>query len=104
MFPDIGVIRRTLEGEIQRGLDAAFGRLLYEAFEITERPEGGVYGFMAALFRPYRPGAPGVLAACAGRIEGTGGVAMQLGINPNTLRARMKKLGIAYGRDSQNRS
>jgi len=34
------------------------------------------------------------LAACGGRINGTKGAAAVLGINPNTLRSRMKKLGI----------
>lgn len=35
-----------------------------------------------------------------GRIQGAGGAAELLGIEPNTLRARMKKLGIPYGRNS----
>lgn len=35
---------------------------------------------------------------CHGRIEGSAGVADLLKIKPNTLRARMKKLGIGYGR------
>lgn len=33
-----------------------------------------------------------------GRIQGTGGAANLLGIQANTLRARMRKLGIRYGR------
>ncbi len=33
-----------------------------------------------------------------GRINGAGGAAEILGINPNTLRNRMKKLGISFGR------
>jgi transcriptional regulator with GAF, ATPase, and Fis domain len=35
---------------------------------------------------------------CGGQIEGDAGVARLLGIKPNTLRARMRKLGIAFGR------
>jgi transcriptional regulator with GAF, ATPase, and Fis domain len=35
---------------------------------------------------------------CGGQIEGDAGVARLLGINPNTLRARMRKLGIEFGR------
>jgi transcriptional regulator with GAF, ATPase, and Fis domain len=31
-----------------------------------------------------------------GRIEGPRGAAAQLGINPHTLRSRMRKLGIAW--------
>jgi transcriptional regulator with GAF, ATPase, and Fis domain len=38
------------------------------------------------------------LAATRGRIEGRGGVADLLGINPHTLRARMRKLGIDWSR------
>ena len=38
------------------------------------------------------------LAATSGRIEGPHGAARVLGINPHTLRARMRKLGIEWGR------
>ncbi len=38
------------------------------------------------------------LRACHGRIEGKGGTADRLDINPHTLRARMRKLGIAWKR------
>jgi len=33
-----------------------------------------------------------------GRIEGKGGAAELLDINPHTLRSRMKKLGVNWGR------
>lgn len=33
-----------------------------------------------------------------GRVHGEGGAADVLGLNPSTLRARMKKLGIPFGR------
>jgi hypothetical protein len=33
-----------------------------------------------------------------GRVEGQGGAAELLGVNPGTLRHRMRKLGIAFGR------
>lgn len=36
------------------------------------------------------------LAITRGKIEGPGGTASLLGINPHTLRARMRKLGIAW--------
>ncbi|MRR18107.1 MAG: sigma-54-dependent Fis family transcriptional regulator [Deltaproteobacteria bacterium] len=39
-----------------------------------------------------------VLASAGGRISGKGGAADLLGINPNTLRHRMRKLGIRFGR------
>ena len=38
------------------------------------------------------------LKLAKGKIQGPGGVAKILSINPNTLRKRMRKLGINYGR------
>jgi transcriptional regulator with GAF, ATPase, and Fis domain len=38
------------------------------------------------------------LAATAGRVHGSDGAAALLGINPSTLRSRMKKLGITKQR------
>jgi transcriptional regulator with GAF, ATPase, and Fis domain len=38
----------------------------------------------------------GALAKCWGRVEGPHGAARLLGINPHTLRARMRKLGIDW--------
>jgi formate hydrogenlyase transcriptional activator len=42
-----------------------------------------------------------VLAMAKGRVNGPGGAAELLGVNPSTLRHRMKKLGIRYGRVGQ---
>ncbi len=39
-----------------------------------------------------------VLEKTGGKVEGPGGAAMLLKVHPSTLRGRMKKLGIAYGR------
>jgi transcriptional regulator with GAF, ATPase, and Fis domain len=39
-----------------------------------------------------------VLQGCGGKVNGPGGAAAVLGIHPNTLRNRMQKLGIAFGR------
>jgi len=39
-----------------------------------------------------------VLRKTSGKIHGTGGAAALLGINANTLRNRMNKLGIEYGK------
>ena len=39
-----------------------------------------------------------VLARTGGRIEGRGGAADVLGVNPHTLRARMRKLGVDWSR------
>jgi transcriptional regulator with GAF, ATPase, and Fis domain len=38
------------------------------------------------------------LVACQGRIDGPFGAARKLAINPHTLRARMRKLGIDWRR------
>jgi transcriptional regulator with GAF, ATPase, and Fis domain len=38
------------------------------------------------------------LARAHGRIEGPFGAALALGVNPHTLRARMRKLGIDWRR------
>jgi transcriptional regulator with GAF, ATPase, and Fis domain len=38
------------------------------------------------------------LKAAGGRVEGEGGAAALLNINPSTLRAKMRKLGIVFGR------
>jgi DNA-binding NtrC family response regulator len=44
-----------------------------------------------------------VLELTNGRVHGSEGTAHLLGINPSTLRKRMTKLGIDYGRRYQNR-
>jgi transcriptional regulator with GAF, ATPase, and Fis domain len=76
-------------------------------------------GVSSASARPVRTGPPAVprpdapfatldeaaamhieaaLAKTSGRIEGSGGAAKLLGINPHTLRARMRKLGVEWKR------
>jgi DNA-binding NtrC family response regulator len=40
-----------------------------------------------------------VLEMTGGKVEGKNGAAKLLGINPNTLRNRMTKLGIQFGRN-----
>ena len=42
-----------------------------------------------------------VLRLTKGKIHGSGGAAELLGINPNTLRGRMRKLGVLYGRKTK---
>ena len=43
-----------------------------------------------------------VLSMTKGKVNGPDGAAFFLGINPSTLRNRMKKLGIDYGRKSKS--
>jgi DNA-binding NtrC family response regulator len=45
-----------------------------------------------------------VLARTKGKVNGPDGAAAVLGINPSTLRNRMKKLGIDYGMKSKTRT
>lgn len=45
-----------------------------------------------------------VLRACNGKIYGPGGAGEKLGVNPSTLRKRMDKLNIAYGRKKNKES
>ena len=42
-----------------------------------------------------------VLKITKGRVEGEKGAAELLGINPGTLRGRMRKLGISFGRNNK---
>jgi len=42
-----------------------------------------------------------VLTQTQGKVEGAGGAADLLGVHPSTLRARMRKLGISFGRKSK---
>lgn len=44
-----------------------------------------------------------VLAACDGQIAGSGGAAEVLGVHPNTLRSRLKKLGITARKEASSR-
>ncbi|HEY2775221.1 MAG TPA: sigma-54 dependent transcriptional regulator [Candidatus Binatia bacterium] len=52
----------------------------------------------SALDEAMRKHIESALATCRGRIEGRGGAAELLDINPHTLRARMRKLGIDWSR------
>lgn len=45
-----------------------------------------------------------VLSKTNGKVEGAGGAAELLGLHPSTLRARMRKLGISYGRKASGRN
>jgi len=42
-----------------------------------------------------------VLNTAGGKVEGKGGAAERLGVNPRTLRNRMKKLGIPFRRKTK---
>lgn len=84
---------RELQNVIERALIHSQGDTLtlvdrqLESSSIV--PEGG-----ATLKAVERAHIEHVLQSCQGRINGFGNAAEQLGLHPNTLRFRMKKLGI----------
>ena len=93
---------RELENLVERELILSKGRPL--AFEELSASREGA--------GPMVPGEPlrldavvaghirRVLALCQGRVGGPGGAGELLGVHPNTLRHRMKRLGVPYGRKS----
>jgi len=81
----------------------------HEDKSLTRRRGGSVQGQLRRAEEPARDAVPTLdqvmtehilqaLRRCGGRIHGPGGTAEMLGVNPNTLRKRMDKLGIPYGR------
>jgi transcriptional regulator with GAF, ATPase, and Fis domain len=66
-----------------------------------ERKAGGR---MATLEEVEKAHIRAVLEACDGKISGAGGAAEVLGLHPNTLRSRLKKLGLAAGRRGRSAS
>jgi transcriptional regulator with GAF, ATPase, and Fis domain len=99
---------RELENVVERELILSRGETL--TFEnINPRPSGNpspghtisennVLGLDEFFVRHVKR----VLAMCNGKINGPGGAAELLKIQPNTLRNRMKKLGIPYGMKKRN--
>ena len=97
---------RELENVLERAMVLSPGKAL--RLDDPLRAPGGVWG-TAAEPRPGSPGAPAsdhsfdgvarehvraVLERCAWRINGPGGAAEVLAVHPNTLRSRMKRLGL----------
>lgn len=65
-----------------------------ETQPVTEVNDGGPLNLDEAMAQQISK----ILRMTKGKIHGPGGAAELLGINPNTLRGRMSKLGIVYGR------
>ncbi|MBL0714492.1 MAG: sigma 54-interacting transcriptional regulator [Desulfosarcina sp.] len=95
---------RELENTVERALiQHRQGPLVFQRFETTPQRREELIAFE-------QPGAPQrldevvtghiqrVLALSGGRINGPRGAAALLDVHPNTLRHRMNKLGITYGR------
>ena len=82
---------RELENLVHRAVIVSQGREL-----LLDLPHGETYGNNdpGSLEEVERRHIRDVLEACSWRIEGKGGAADFLQMNPSTLRSRMKKLGI----------
>lgn len=94
---------RELQNVVERELILRQGRMLLftelgqgaaGAGPVAE--SGGVETLDAAQTRAIRE----ALAVARGRVEGREGAAALLAVHPSTLRARMRKLGIVFGRQS----
>ena len=97
---------RELENMVERALILNQGRhLTFNDFEIPFRSKGrtpetdDTGGFMT-FDRLASRHITRALSLTNGRVEGKHGAAALLGLNPGTLRKRMKKLGIPYGRQA----
>jgi transcriptional regulator with GAF, ATPase, and Fis domain len=88
---------RELENVIERALIGSNGDTLAldDEFRADDRETGVAEKTLLAVQRHY---IEQVLKDCHGRINGTGNAAERLGIHPNTLRFRLKKLGVARTR------
>ena len=83
---------RELENVIERALIHSTGDTLTLLDPPAERDTNGAKG--DSLVSVERAHIEGVLRDCGWRINGLGNAAERLGLHPNTLRFRMKKLGI----------
>jgi transcriptional regulator with GAF, ATPase, and Fis domain len=103
---------RELENLIERALIQSRGDMLsFETLSAPQVPVGRevthASGSDFALLSLDKINAQHIrqaLEVAGGKINGPGGAAQILGLHPNTLRARMNKLGIPYGRKSWQHS
>ena len=96
---------RELQNVVERGLILSQGRPLEFPALGVGLPSGSVQaGGVSAGFSDLDTVVSGhirrALRRALGRVEGAGGAADLLGVNPSTLRARMRKLGIPFGRSA----
>lgn len=96
---------RELENVVEREMILnRLGPLAFEALERPEAPEALPYPKAGRLNDAMAGHIRQALESAGGRIHGSGGAADLLGINPSTLRSRMKKLGIPFGRHPAHRN
>ncbi len=90
---------RELVNALERATILARGSHLHVAVEVGEAPPPPAVeeAPLATLEEVERAHIDRVVRACGGRIHGAGGAAELLGLNPSTLRSRMKRLGLDPG-------
>jgi chemotaxis protein methyltransferase CheR len=101
---------RELQNVAERAVLVSTGGVLRLAEPLTETPsELATFPRTPGAMRPRptldeleRDYISEVLEDCGGRIAGAGGAAEVLGLHPNTLRSRMKKLGVAASRTTRD--
>ncbi|MGD8252359.1 MAG: sigma-54 dependent transcriptional regulator [Desulfobacterales bacterium] len=97
---------RELENAVERELILSTGKpLRFDRLSVTARPSpaaaiGETMDRLSTLDDMNRAYIKRVLKLSHGKVEGRGGAADILGINPSTLRTRMRRLGIPFGRKS----
>jgi transcriptional regulator with GAF, ATPase, and Fis domain len=89
---------RELENVIERALVHSTGSTLVLLDEDRDPPAEKAIVAATTLCSVERAHIEEVLRSCGGRINGIGNAADRLGLHPNTLRHRMKKLGIERAR------
>jgi DNA-binding NtrC family response regulator len=85
---------RELENVLERALIHSTGDTLVLLEDDIEHPVDAAGPDSSTLWSVERAHIEDVLRECGGRINGQGNAAERLGLHPNTLRFRMKKLGI----------
>ena len=94
-YPWPGTVRE-LENVIERALILSPGPILQVEELLGSDAETPVTSSESALLAEVeRAHIEKVLSECAWKVKGHGNAAERLGLNPSTLRTRMKKLGIA---------
>ena len=95
---------RELENVVERAMIASEGDTLRLDAPLTPSPRSRVQAEASDnLDAVQRSHIESVLERCGWRINGTGNTAERLGIHPNTLRFRMKKLGVMCPEDRGQR-
>jgi transcriptional regulator with GAF, ATPase, and Fis domain len=90
------VVERALI--LSRGQPLSFDDLIKDKKGATPSPTGALQGAALNLDAVVADHIRAVLELTGGKVHGKGGAAELLGINPSTLRNRMNRLGVPYGK------